>query len=130
MYKFIHNPHQQESREALQTLLNDPEISPQLEVIDFMEARKKYKFRVTPTLWKVENDKITIELEEKFTVKDIKNASVIVKDIEPSEEEKKRLDEVDEKTTILSCLTKLLPKDDTGRKCLEKCLENLKEQKI
>lgn len=126
MYKFIHNPHQQESRELLQTLLNDPEIGPQLEVVDFMEARKKYKFRATPTLWKIENEKITVELDDKFSVKDVKNAKNILKDIEPSEEEKQKLENLEEKIIILSGLTRLLPKDDHDKIKLDKIIEKLK----
>lgn len=125
MYKFIHNPHQKESIEMLQQLLNDPEISPQLEVIDFMEARKKYKFRATPTFWKVENEKITVELDENFTVEDVKNAKAISKDIELSEEEKQRIDEINRKKTILSSLAKLLPNGDLDRIKLEEIVEKI-----
>jgi len=123
MYRFIHNPHQKESREMLQELLNDPEISPQLEVIDFMEARKMYSFRATPTLWKIENNKITAEVDDKSAVKDIKKATKISKDIEPSEEAKKKLDEIEENITILSCLAKLLPADDVDREYFEKLIK-------
>ena len=127
MYKFIHNPHQRESRDLLQQLLNDPEISSQLEVIDFMEARKKLRFRATPTLWKIDNDKITVELEEKFTVEDVKKAKSILKNIEPSEEEKQRLDALEEKITIFSSLAKLLPEDDLDKIKLFNFVDKMKK---
>lgn len=123
MYKYIHNPHQKESIDLLQQLLSDPEISPQLEVIDFMEAKKKWRFRATPTLWRIENNKITVEVDDRFSVEDAKKAKTISKDIELSEETKKRLDETEKSILILTSLAKLLPADDNDRKYFETLIE-------
>lgn len=73
---YIHNPHQAESRNILQNII-DANISH--EVIDFMDIRNQYRFRATPTLLilpnnaDIEEKNVAVELEENFTVDDINN---------------------------------------------------------
>ncbi len=75
---YFNNPHQFQSKKILGDIFADSQLGSLVEPMDFMVARKLFYFRATPTLWilpkgsTVEKKNVAIELEENFTVDDIK----------------------------------------------------------
>lgn len=75
---YFNNPHDFKSTKILGDIFAETDLAPITETMHFMDAREKHLFRAAPTLWIlptgaiIAKKNIAIELEENFTIAQIK----------------------------------------------------------